>query len=217
MKKQAFLTFVLLLSSLFTAAAQEGGEFILRSGDPRLVAQKKQVVDIAFDYSQCQIQDFEKGLFYSTEEFLAKQTPGWKKDWLAELARAEKSLIEEFNDESDRAQVKQGSGADYKLVVRFDDFTYGRVIVRGDADLCNATGRIMVQDSTGTTVAVFGFTKVVGKTFGGAGAFEKRRVKCYENLGVKMATFLNAVKIKPGLLERAANKLAEKITGKSAE
>lgn len=193
MKKILLSAFLMLLSLSSFAGAKD---VKLVSGDASVIAVKGMSVRVEFDYSECQIYDMGEKKFFDIDEYMKFKGEDWVRDLPGELRKAEDAFLEEFNDESKKAQVVGSSAeAEYTMVFKLKEFSYGKPVVFFRSDIAWGTGVVeIVKTATKETVATFEFVKVDGAVAGGIAAMELRREQCYEHVAEAMAKTLNKIK-----------------------
>lgn len=184
---------VALLAPIMTFAG--GGDYMLRSGDPKVVCVKGLVMGLEFDYSECLIWDMKEDKFFSIEDYVKFRGEDWQRDLPEELRKAEEAFVEKFNDKSDYALVSpQATSADYTMVFKLNEFSYGRNVIWSSNQAGWATGEVIIRNKAGEKVAVYMFTKALGDCGAGAGMFEARRQNSYEEVAKNIAKRLNKLK-----------------------
>lgn len=193
MKKLIVLAFLMLLCLSSFAGSKDVN---LVSGNAKVVAVKGMKVNVEFDYSDCQIYDMSEKRFFDIDEYMKFKGEDWVRDFPNELKKAEVAFLEEFNDESKTSQLVVGAAdAEYTIVFKLKEFSYGKTVVMFRSDIAWGTGFVeIVNNATKESVATYEFVKVKGSVAGGIGAMELRREQCYEHVAEALAESLNKLK-----------------------
>lgn len=130
------------------------------------------------------------------DEYMKFKGEDWVRDFPNELKKAEVAFLEEFNDESKTSQLVSGAAdAEYTIVFKLKEFSYGKTVVMFRSDIAWGTGFVeIVNNATKESVATYEFVKVKGAVAGGIGAMELRREQCYEHVAEALAESLNKLK-----------------------
>jgi hypothetical protein len=183
MKKLLLITVLTLMSNLCLFASSD---LKLVKGSVAELKGSKATICAKWDYSNSTIEN------KAINDFLNEKGDEWKRDYPKEIAKAEENFLSRLKDKASKHVTPvEGDDADYKIVVKVKNFSYGStgasVWVGFGAGDARMWGTLEIyKKGASEPIAVIDIDGAGGSGYGN----EKRRVECYREMAELLADIL---------------------------
>lgn len=183
MKRISLLLMVTVLCSL---TAMASSDLKLVKGSVAELKGSKATICAKWDYSKSTLED------KPVSAFLKEKGEDWERDYPKEIANAERNFISRLNDKAKKhVTAVQGDDADYQIVVKVKNFTYGStglsVVIGFGAGDARLWGTLEIyKKGASEPIAVIDIDGAGGAGIGN----ELRRIECYREIAELLADIL---------------------------